>query len=220
MTALGKESLLESEGDSKMKKIMNLFKWTLGYVVALNCIWLPFTIHIIFGRIGLELDQDKMMFYLAVSILLGNIVASVCYVMSMVCLAIDMKKNYKQIEFVQSINKLTLLVKIGSIPYFIINFLGFGVFACVFANPFLLAFVPIVISIGVIAATIVLIMTSCYSILTYIIAGTNQIISKKCCIRLVCTQCIFVIDIIGVIIGTKIFRKRITEEKIKGERIG
>lgn len=197
-----------SDGN-KMERTRAIILWVRGYVIALNCIFLPCIATLVMAQLGVEIGMDTAVSYFMVSALLGTILALVCYVVSMVLLILAIQKSREHLELVTLLNKCCILVKLGSIPYFVVNFLFFVIMTAAFGNPFLFVLMPAVALTGMVIAAMALVTTSSYTITTYLVARYRKMITTKSCIFLILTQCIFVLDIIGACIGAYVIRKKV-----------
>ncbi|MBO4538828.1 MAG: hypothetical protein J5781_01015 [Clostridia bacterium] len=96
--------------------------------------------------------------------------------------------------------KITLVIKLAAIPWYVVNFYFWFGLASGFLNPFLLIALPLVIGLGVVLTYFVMLSTSLYSI-AYLIRGLKKQMFPFRFVYVPAAVChfIFCLDVVGAI---------------------
>jgi len=145
--------------------------------------------------------QIPVIAYILVALLLLSVVLAVC---NIVCAI----KNDKRMASGQAAAFRSVLgFKLALIPFFIIHFVMWLIFALGSFNPFMM-FLWILIPIGIGYAYIALLVTSAYAITGIIALGRQGVITKRQAPLHIVLQLIFVLDVIDGIYLARLIKRR------------
>lgn len=175
-------------------------KWLTGFLVNL------YLVQVFLVLLFFHLWEYPLMYFLLGLFLLSVILSVVLFIINIVCavrILISALMNQDKV------NKFPTIAayKLGLIPFFIINFVLWLIFAGATANPFLFL-LWIIIPVGIIYTYMVLLGTSCYSISQIVILCKKGILTKKQSIFHIILQLFFLADIFDCLYLCLKFRKR------------
>lgn len=179
-------------------------KWMIFFVVDLYLlpIFLCFTFIFMPKPITTDTQFPVLAYFLIAFFLLSFLLGFVNIVH-----AVAMRKNVNLRKKKINIPKIILVFKLCLVPFFMLNFILWSIFALGCYSLFMI-FLWVFIPFGIAYTYILLLVTSAYSISQIIVWNQNGILTKKQCVKYIILQLLFVIDVIAYIILYRKYGKK------------